>query len=39
MKITVHGAAGDVTGSADLVETDEARVLVGWSRRSSMRCW
>jgi metallo-beta-lactamase family protein len=28
MKITVHGAAGDVTGSAYLVETDEARVLV-----------
>ncbi|HKX60534.1 MAG TPA: MBL fold metallo-hydrolase [Verrucomicrobiae bacterium] len=28
MKITVHGAAGDVTGSAYLVETDEARVLI-----------
>lgn len=27
-KITVHGAAGDVTGSAYLVETDRARVLV-----------
>ena len=28
MKITPHGAAGDVTGSAYLVETDRARVLV-----------
>lgn len=28
MKITLHGAAGDVTGSAYLVETDSARVLV-----------
>ena len=28
MKITLHGAAGDVTGSAYLVETDRARVLV-----------
>ena len=28
MKITVHGAAGDVTGSAYLVETGEARVLI-----------
>lgn len=28
MKITVHGAAGEVTGSASLVETDQARVLV-----------
>ena len=28
MKITVHGAAGEVTGSAYLVETDRARVLV-----------
>jgi metallo-beta-lactamase family protein len=28
MKITVHGAAGTVTGSAYLVETDRARVLV-----------
>ncbi len=28
MKITLHGAAGDVTGSAYLVETDQARVLV-----------
>jgi metallo-beta-lactamase family protein len=28
MKITVHGAAGDVTGSAYLVETSDARVLV-----------
>ncbi len=28
MKITPHGAAGDVTGSAYLVETDSARVLV-----------
>jgi metallo-beta-lactamase family protein len=27
-KITVHGAAGDVTGSAYLVETDGARALV-----------
>jgi len=28
MKITVHGAAGEVTGSAYLVETERARVLV-----------
>ena len=28
MKITLHGAAGDVTGSAYLVETDRTRVLV-----------
>ncbi len=28
MKITLHGAAGDVTGSAYLVETDQARVLI-----------
>ena len=28
MKITLHGAAGGVTGSAYLVETDSARVLV-----------
>jgi len=28
MKITIHGAAGEVTGSAYLVETDRARVLV-----------
>jgi len=28
MKITVHGAAGEVTGSAYLIETDHARVLV-----------
>jgi len=28
MKITLHGAAGDVTGSAYLVETDRARLLV-----------
>src|SRR5215471_6821877 len=28
MKITFHGAAGEVTGSAYLVETDRARVLV-----------
>jgi metallo-beta-lactamase family protein len=28
MKITLHGAAGSVTGSAYLVETDRARVLV-----------
>ncbi len=28
MKITPHGAAGDVTGSAYLVESDRARVLV-----------
>ena len=28
MKITVHGAAGEVTGSAYLIETDRARVLV-----------
>jgi metallo-beta-lactamase family protein len=28
MKITLHGAAGEVTGSAYLVETDQARVLV-----------
>jgi metallo-beta-lactamase family protein len=28
MKITVHGAAGEVTGSAYLVETDRARVLI-----------
>jgi len=28
MKFTVHGAAGEVTGSAYLVETDRARVLV-----------
>jgi metallo-beta-lactamase family protein len=28
MKVTVHGAAGDVTGSAYLVETSDARILV-----------
>lgn len=28
MKITLHGAAGEVTGSAYLLETDRARVLV-----------
>jgi metallo-beta-lactamase family protein len=28
MQITLHGAAGDVTGSAYLLETDRARVLV-----------
>jgi len=28
MRITLHGAAGDVTGSAYLLETDHARVLV-----------
>lgn len=28
MKVTLHGAAGDVTGSAYLVETDRARVLI-----------
>jgi metallo-beta-lactamase family protein len=28
MKITLHGAAGDVTGSAYLVETDQTRLLV-----------
>ncbi len=28
MKITLHGAAGEVTGSAYLVETARARVLV-----------
>lgn len=28
MKITIHGAAGEVTGSAYLVETERARVLV-----------
>ena len=28
MKITLHGAAGEVTGSAYLIETDRARVLV-----------
>ena len=28
MKVTLHGAAGEVTGSAYLVETDRARVLV-----------
>lgn len=28
MKITLHGAAGEVTGSAYLVETDRARLLV-----------
>jgi len=28
MKITLHGAAGDVTGSAYLLETDRARVLI-----------
>src|SRR5712675_451053 len=28
MKITVHGAAGEVTGSAYLLETDRARVLI-----------
>ena len=28
MQCTLHGAAGDVTGSAYLVETDRARVLV-----------
>jgi metallo-beta-lactamase family protein len=28
MKVTLHGAAGDVTGSAYLVETDRARILI-----------
>ena len=28
MKVTLHGAAGDVTGSAYLIETDRARILV-----------
>lgn len=28
MKVTLHGAAGDVTGSAYLVETERARILV-----------
>ena len=28
MKITLHGAAGEVTGSAYLIETDRARVLL-----------
>ena len=28
MRITLHGAAGEVTGSAYLIETDRARVLV-----------
>lgn len=28
MKITLHSAAGDVTSSAYLLETDRARVLV-----------
>ena len=28
MKITLHGAAGEVTGSAYLIETDRARLLV-----------
>jgi len=28
MKITLHGAAGDVTGSAYLLETEHARVLI-----------
>ena len=28
MKITLHGAAGEVTGSSYLVETDRARVLI-----------
>src|ERR1041384_1912217 len=28
MKITVHGAAGEVTGSAYLIKTEQARVLV-----------
>ena len=28
MKITLHGAAGEVTGSSYLIETDRARVLV-----------
>jgi metallo-beta-lactamase family protein len=28
MKVTLHGAAGEVTGSAYLLETDRARVLV-----------
>jgi metallo-beta-lactamase family protein len=28
MKITLHGAAGDVTGSAYLLETEKARLLV-----------
>ncbi len=42
MKITLHGAAGEVTGSAYLVETDRARVLVdfglfqGGPRREAM---
>ncbi len=28
MKITLHGAAGEVTGSAYLIETDRARILL-----------
>ena len=32
MKITLHGAAGDVTGSAYLLETDRARVLVDFEQ-------
>ena len=28
MKLTFHGAAGQVTGSAYLLETDRARVLI-----------
>lgn len=30
MRVTVHGAAGDVTGSAYLIETDRARVLLDY---------
>ncbi len=38
MKITLHGAAGEVTGSAYLVETDRTRILVdfGMFQGSSM---
>lgn len=32
MIITLHGAAGEVTGSVDLLETDRARVLVDCGR-------
>ncbi|MEO1534254.1 MAG: MBL fold metallo-hydrolase [Planctomycetota bacterium] len=30
MRITMHGAAGDVTGSAYLIETDSARVMLDY---------
>ncbi len=37
MKITLFGAAGEVTGSCSLVETDAARVLVDFGQHQGTR--